>query len=228
MDLAGLALLAGCGFFVYRRWKRPPEVGHEWQDWLVLALFAIIGVTGYVLEGLRIVREQTPMPEVSCVGVLVARGFESLGMTAASASNWHIATWWFHAVLALTVIALFPYTRLLHGIAGTVRLAAGIERLGRLSPISVAQVEETGEIGVSRVEQFKRRQLVELDACVSCGRCEQECPAFEAGKPLSSRNVVQDVLRHFETVAIVPAFGRARRNDLAAPVLVGDVILDET
>ena len=217
MDLAGLALLAGCGFFAYRRWKRPPEIGHEWRDWLVLALFAIIGVTGYVLEGFRIVREQTPLPGVSFVGVLFARGFESLGMTPAGASNWHIATWWFHAVLALTVIALFPYTRLLHGIAGTVRLAAGIERLGRLSPVSIEQVEETGEIGVTRVEQFKRRQLVELDACVSCGRCEQECPAFEAGKPLSPRNVVQDVRRHFETVTTRAALkGRPKKRFVSA------------
>ena len=227
MDLAGVALLAGCGFFAYRRWKRPPEIGHEWLDWLILVFFAIIGVTGYVLEGLRIVREQTPMPGVSFVGVLFARGFESAGMTLASASAWHIGVWWFHAVLALTLIALFPYTRLLHGIAGTVRLAAGIERLGRLSPISAAQVEETGEIGVTRVEQFKRRQLVELDACVSCGRCEQECPAFEAGKPLSPRNVVQDVRRHFETV-VTGSLGVARGNDLSAPALVGDIILDET
>ena len=228
MDLAGLALLAGCGFFVYRRWKRPPEIGHEWQDWLVLALFAIIGMTGYVLEGLRIVREQTPMPGVSFVGVLFARGFESLGMTPAGASDWHIATWWFHAVLALTVIALFPYTRLLHGIAGTVRLAAGIERLGRLSPVSIEQVEATGEIGVTRVEQFKRWQLIELDACVSCGRCEQQCPAFEAGKPLSPRSVVQDVRRHFDAVATVRLLGAARRSDFSAPALVGDIILDET
>ena len=227
MDLAGLALLAGCGFFVYRRWKRPPEIGHEWLDWLILALLGIIGVTGYVLEGLRIVREQTAMPGVSFVGVLFARAFENAGMTLASASAWHIGVWWFHAVLALTLIALFPYTRLLHGIAGTVRLAAGIERLGMLSPISVAQVEETGEIGVTRVEQFKRRQLVELDACVSCGRCEQECPAFEAGKPLSPRNVVQDVRRHFETVAS-SSLGVARGNELSAPALVGDIILDET
>jgi Fe-S oxidoreductase/nitrate reductase gamma subunit len=227
MDLAGVALLAGCGFFAYRRWKRPPEIGHEWLDWLILVFFAIIGVTGYVLEGLRIVREQTPMPGVSFVGVLFARGFESAGMTLASASAWHIGVWWFHAVLALTLIALFPYTRLLHGIAGTVRLAAGIERLGMLSPISAAQVEETGEIGVTRVEQFKRRQLVELDACVSCGRCEQECPAFEAGKPLSPRNVVQDVRRHFETV-VTGSLGVARGNDLPAPALVGDIILDET
>jgi Fe-S oxidoreductase/nitrate reductase gamma subunit len=228
MDMAGMALLAGCAFYAYRRWKRPAEIGHEWRDWLVLALFAIIGVTGYVLEGLRIVREQTPMAGVSFVGVLFARAFESAGMTSTGASSWHIATWWFHAVVALTLIALFPYTRLLHGIAGTVRLAAGVERLGMLSPVSIQQVEETGEIGVARVEQFKRRQLVELDACVSCGRCEQECPAFEAGKPLSPRNVVQDVRRHFETVALAPPLGTAPRNDSSAPALVGDIILDET
>ena len=226
MDMAGVALLAGCAFYAYRRWKRPPEIGHQWQDWLVLALFAIIGVTGYLLEGLRIVREQTPMAGVSFVGVLFARAFESAGMTPTGASSWHIATWWFHAVVALTLIALFPYTRLLHGIAGTVRLAAGVERLGRLSPVSIQQVEETGEIGVVRVEQFKRRQLVELDACVSCGRCEQECPAFEAGKPLSPRNVVQDVRRHFEAVALLPLVGTARREGM--PSLVGDVILHET
>jgi Fe-S oxidoreductase/nitrate reductase gamma subunit len=228
MDMAGVALLAGCAFFAYRRWKRPPEVGHEWRDWLILALLAIIGMTGYVLEGLRIVREQTPIAGVSFVGVLFARAFESAGMTPMGASTWHIATWWFHAALALTLIALFPYTRLLHGIAGTVRLAAGIERLGRLSPVSIEQVEETGEIGVARVEQFKRRQLVELDACVSCGRCEQECPAFEAGKPLSPRAVVQDVRRHFEAVTVVPSLGAARRKDSSGPALVGDVILDET
>ena len=228
MDLAGLALLAGCGFFVYRRWKRPPEVGHEWQDWLILALFVIVGVTGYMLEGLRIVREQTPLPGVSFVGVLFARAFESLGLTGASASDWHIATWWFHAVLALTVIALFPYTRLLHGIAGTVRLAAGIERLGSLSPVSIEEVEETGEIGVTRVEQFNRWQLIELDACVSCGRCEQQCPAFEAGKPLSPRNVVQDIRQHFETVVRARLVGGAERNGSARPALVGEIILDET
>jgi Fe-S oxidoreductase/nitrate reductase gamma subunit len=228
MDLAGLALLAGCAFYAYRRLKRPAEIGHEWRDWLVLVLFAIIGVTGYVLEGFRIVREQTPMPGVSFIGVIFARAFEAAGMTAMGASTWHIATWWFHAVLALTLIALFPYTRLLHGIAGTVRLAAGVERLGMLSPLSAKQVEETGEIGVARVEQFKRRQLVELDACVSCGRCEQECPAFEAGKPLSPRNVVQDVRRHFETVTSVSSLKGARRNGSSAPALVGDIILDET
>jgi len=35
-----------------------------------------------------------------------------------------------------------------------------------------------------------------LDACVSCGRCENACPAYEAGKPLSPHDVVQDIRRY--------------------------------
>ena len=56
------------------------------------------------------------------------------------------------------------------------------------------EVEATGKIGVERLTDFSYRQLIELDACVSCGRCEDSCPAFEAGKPLSPRNVVQDLV----------------------------------
>jgi Fe-S oxidoreductase len=63
-----------------------------------------------------------------------------------------------------------------------------------MTPVSLADVEATGQIGVARLADFSRRQLVELDACVSCGRCEDNCPAFEAGKPLSPRNVVQDLV----------------------------------
>src|SRR2546430_14339253 len=81
MDMAGVALLVACGFLAYRRWKRPLEIGHEWLDWLILGFFAIIGMTGYVLEGLRIVREQPPMAGVSFVGVLFARLLQTGGMT---------------------------------------------------------------------------------------------------------------------------------------------------
>jgi Fe-S oxidoreductase/nitrate reductase gamma subunit len=225
LELAGLALLAGCGFFAYRRWKQPPELGHDARDWLVLALFATIGVTGFLLEGFRIILEDTPWPWLSFVGALTASGFKGIGLTASGAATWHVAMWWLHALLVFAFIALLPYTRLLHLIAGTVRLAAGVERLGSLPRVSIAEVEETGEIGVARVEQFTRRRLVELDACVSCGRCDQACPALEAGKPLSPRTVVQDIRGQLDIVAIQPAY---RTNAASSPPLVGEIIRPET
>jgi len=71
-----------------------------------------------------------------------------------------------------------------------------------MRPVSLETVEETGVIGVGKVEDFSRRQLLMMDACVSCGRCEDACPAWESGKPLSPKQVVQDLRGHLNTTSI--------------------------
>jgi Fe-S oxidoreductase len=88
----------------------------------------------------------------------------------------------------------------LHSIAGTVNLAIRDHALGKMAPVTMEEVEAAGKIGVERLADFSYRQLIELDACVSCGRCEDGCPAFEAGKPLSPRKVVQDLVGVMSTV----------------------------
>src|SRR5262249_28898420 len=157
--------------FALRRWRRPHSLAHDGKDWCVLAALLVLGVTGYILEGLRIVREQTAQPGYSFVGWLAAKAFETAGMTPAAAALPHFILWWLHAVLALGLVAAFPYTRLLHVLAGALRLAAGPAQLGVLTKLDVEEVENAGVIGVGEVRQFTRRQLLELDACVSCGRC---------------------------------------------------------
>src|SRR6476620_10031581 len=87
-----------------------------------------------------------------------------------------------------------PFTRMLHSIAGTLNLAIRDHSLGAMEPVSIEAVEATGQIGAAKLADFTYRQLIELDACVSCGRCEDSCPAFEAGKPLSPFNGVQDLV----------------------------------
>ena len=196
LDTAGLALLAGCVWFIRRRVRGDSTIGHHGLDWLVLGTLVLLGVTGYLAEGLRIVREQTPQPGFSYVGLGVARLFELLGGTHGGAATIHFVLWWTHAVLALGFIAAFPFTRLLHSIAGAINLATRTERLGTLNPLSIEEVEATGLVGAANIQDFTRRQLVELDACVSCGRCQDACPAHEAGKPLSPRDVVQDLRSH--------------------------------
>ena len=96
--------------------------------------------------------------------------------------------------MALGFIALVPYTRMMHSIAGALNLAIRDHSLGSMELVSIEEFEATGQIGVAKLADFSYRQLIELDACVSCGRCEDSCPAFAVGKPLSPRNVVQDLL----------------------------------
>lgn len=48
-------------------------------------------------------------------------------------------------------------------------------------------------LGVEKIEDFAVSQLASFDACVQCGRCEVECPAFAAGLPLNPKKLVNDL-----------------------------------
>jgi Fe-S oxidoreductase/nitrate reductase gamma subunit len=194
MDVFGVALVIGRVMFLVRRARDAGSFPRSPADVGILVALIAISITGYLVEGLRIVFAQTPLPALSPIGYLCALSFAAAGANVEAAAAIHLALWWAHALLALGVIALMPYTRLLHSIAGALNLAIRDHSLGLMAPVSMEEVEATGQIGVARLADFSYRQLIELDACVSCGRCEDRCPAFEAGKPLSPRNVVQDLV----------------------------------
>ncbi|MCL4789441.1 MAG: hypothetical protein KJ070_22075, partial [Verrucomicrobia bacterium] len=53
LDVFGLLFLAGCILFFWRRTRRPASVGHRATDWYVIISFLAMGITGYLVEGLR-------------------------------------------------------------------------------------------------------------------------------------------------------------------------------
>ncbi|HEY3391374.1 MAG TPA: (Fe-S)-binding protein [Lacipirellulaceae bacterium] len=201
MDAFGLALIGGCVMFLVRRWRNVGSFARSPADVSILLALIAISITGYLVEGLRIVFAQTPLPGLSPIGYLCALSFAAVGVNLETAAAIHFALWWAHALVALGFIALMPYTRMLHAIAGALNLAIRDHSPGLMTPVAIEEVEATGRIGVARLADFSYRQLIELDACVSCGRCEDRCPAFEAGKPLSPRNVVQDLVAVMNTGA---------------------------
>jgi len=193
LDVFGLLFLGGCGFFLYRRIRRPPSLGHRPADWGVILAFLAIGITGYLVEGLRIVW-QHPLGiarSASPVGLAIAQILSSLSEPTARSA--HLAVWWAHALLVFGLIAAIPFTRLFHTIAATLNLFFVRPTLGAMAAVSMEEVERTERIGVGSIQHFSQQQLLSLDACMECGRCEEACPAFATGKPLSPKRVVQDL-----------------------------------
>ena len=99
-----------------------------------------------------------------------------------------------HAILVAAFFATIPVNRFLHVITGPLNIAGRPERpMGALVPLKMEEVEQTGRTGVHDLADFNRQQLLSLDSCMECGRCEDACPATATGKPLSPKAVVIDL-----------------------------------
>ncbi|MFJ5092841.1 (Fe-S)-binding protein [Streptomyces sp. NPDC088557] len=83
------------------------------------------------------------------------------------------------------------------------RNADGATALGGLLPMTTGGQEidwedpaEDAVFGVSQVEQFSWKGLLDFSTCTECGRCQSQCPAWNTGKPLSPKLLVMSLRDH--------------------------------
>lgn len=210
MDIAGVALIGGLSYLMYRRgWlalprldyarpdRSPDEPGYDRsfyrrEDWAFLWVLIAIGATGFLLEAARLVWLQA-VPAVwdfrwwSPVGTAIARAMMALGLGPEGGGDLRLGLWWFHGILALAFIALIPYTKVKHIFTAMGALMARDPQVKRRMPM--ADVDQA-RIGFSRLSDFSDKYLLGFDACTKCGRCHEACPANAAGFPLSPRDLV--------------------------------------
>ncbi len=220
VDLFGLAAVIGVVAALVRRyvagtqrlWKPRDAQGYSLFLWLLLAVL----VSGFVVEGLRIAATRDPWGLWSPGGWVTALGLT--GLTHAQQTVLHRVTWWGHAVLAFAFIALVPYTLTRHILAAAANVA-----LRRPQPSGVIQpvvLEEAEHFGISTIQGFPRKDLLDLVACTECGRCQDACPAWVTGKPLTPKGLIIDLRDHL----LARARGNGNGKSMVGGVIGEDVI----
>lgn len=83
------------------------------------------------------------------------------------------------------------------------RNAKGATALGALLPmtsggkdIDFTDPGEDDVFGVSQVEQFSWKGILDFSTCTECGRCQSQCPAWNTGKPLSPKLLIMSLRDH--------------------------------
>jgi Fe-S oxidoreductase len=89
---------------------------------------------------------------------------------------------------------------------------ASLKPAGHIEPIRDFETAES--FGVGKLEEFTRKQIFDSDACTRCGRCQDGCPAYLSGKPLSPKKLIQDLKTYW--LAQAPAALATKR---AAPLV---------
>jgi Fe-S oxidoreductase len=133
--------------------------------------------------------------------------------------------WWGHLLFLLGFLVYVPQGKHAHLIAGIANVWLGrTHKIGTLSTIDFED-ESQESFGVSKIEDFNQKQLLDLYACVECGRCTNMCPASGTGKLLSPKDLILKLRDHLtEKGAAVTsrqpwmpafAFNHTRGNQLA-------------
>ncbi|MBM6616785.1 (Fe-S)-binding protein [Bacillus suaedaesalsae] len=163
--------------------------------------------------------------------------------------------WWIHLLFLLTFLVYVPQSKHAHLIAGPANVFFNrLSRPGKLEKIDFE--DETQEsFGVGKIEDFTQSQLIDLYACVECGRCTNMCPATGTGKMLSPMDLILKLRDHLTNTGAavtsrtpwVPAvaFSNTQGNQIAmmasgkgveesagaldmySPSLIGEVITEE-
>ncbi|MFD5946367.1 (Fe-S)-binding protein [Streptomyces collinus] len=83
------------------------------------------------------------------------------------------------------------------------REASGGTALGALQPmtsggkpIDFTDPGDDDVFGVSQVEQYSWKGLLDFSTCTECGRCQSQCPAWNTGKPLSPKLLIMSLRDH--------------------------------
>ncbi|MEU0693623.1 (Fe-S)-binding protein [Streptomyces niveus] len=83
------------------------------------------------------------------------------------------------------------------------READGGTALGALRPMvsdgKEIDFEDPGDddvFGISQVEQFSWKGILDFSTCTECGRCQSQCPAWNTGKPLSPKLLIMSLRDH--------------------------------
>ncbi|KEK25522.1 heterodisulfide reductase-related iron-sulfur binding cluster [Bacillus gaemokensis] len=253
-EIITLMILIAVFWAFHRRYvEKLVRLKRNFKSGLVLIFIGGLMLSVLLGNGMGIIWHGEELSWSEPIASGIAYVFSGINETAAISVFYF--SWWVHLLILLTFLVYVPQSKHAHLIAGPVNVFfTRLSNPGKLEKIDFE--DETQEtFGVGKIEDFRQTQLIDLYACVECGRCTNMCPATGTGKMLSPMDLIVKLRDHLtdKGAAVtsrapwVPtvAFNNTQGNQLAMmashtgqqesaatalaydPSLIGDVITEE-
>jgi len=187
LDFAGLGAMISLVILIYLNLnqEKRPDVK---KSLMHLHVLLAIMLTGFLVEGTRL----AIVPENAFWSPV---GFVFSTLLPDSPVFLKILTR-IHFFLVLIFLACLPYSMMKHVVTATLNIFhQSNEPKDRIRVLDL----DGDRLGAGRAQDFSWKQLLAVDACVQCLRCEQNCPATISEKALSpEKTIVRNIREHME------------------------------
>jgi len=221
-DVFGVLLLIAVGMAAFQRvvWAPSRFTGSNRQDAAIILGLITAVVVGMLLQnGFRAAAGADPSVHWRPVSSVLGTALAGIGFGPDASHAGAIAFAWVHMLAVLAFLVYLPGSKHLHVVVAVPNVyLRDLAPAGRLCSTDL----ERPPLGLSDIRQLGRKQVLDLYACTECGRCQELCPAYAAGKPLSPKRLIMDLRDHLRRTAD----GKDGREP--APSLLGGAIREET
>ena len=93
--------------------------------------------------------------------------------------------WWIHTLALLIFLPLIPHTKHLHLVLSPFAIFAKREGFSQIPPLDGDE-----DLGLVSAKDVSWVDALQAFSCVECGRCTEQCPAYNTGKELNPKEIV--------------------------------------
>jgi len=193
MDIVAPFIMLGALWGIFRRFIiRPPRLeGHRTFEAMVILVTVLIHPITHLGKIATQIAAGYPPAGLGLSTPPLSTAFSHAYASGASLEMWHSVWFWSHWGFVLFVLIIIGYTRYRHVVFAVLN-----DLLSTPPPHGIPSrinLEDESTFGVSRIDGFTQKQLLDLYACVEPGHCQEVCPAYATGKPLNPRSLIKDL-----------------------------------
>lgn len=234
MDFMAVLIFIGAAWAMIRRYIiRPDRLKGEqtWEAFIILFSVLTHPITHVFEIATKIALGHPPANLGHTLLPPVSSWLSNLFIGNVHLEGWHTGFFWAHWSTVIIVLVIIPYTRYLHIIASILNgIFRNPQRMGVLKAIDLEKEMEKEEPFAVKADTLTWKQNLDLYSCVVCGNCQELCPAYETGKPLNPKKVIQDLKKHLLKVGPVMVAAKARNEAVPEDVnvtLAGNIITED-
>ncbi|MEU9795093.1 (Fe-S)-binding protein [Streptomyces sparsogenes] len=214
-----MTMLGILALIVIRQLSKPNRLGRKsrfagsnfGQAYFVEAIILIVGVCIFMLHALEGAQHHIDDYEASFfISYPVVNWLEGMDVPTLQNLTYFFAglkivtsfTWMITVALKIDMgvawhrFLAFPNIWFKRNATGETSLGALLPMTSGGKPIDFTDPGDDDVFGVSHIEQFSWKGLLDFSTCTECGRCQSQCPAWNTGKPLSPKLLIMALRDH--------------------------------